>query len=126
MEVFVASRSSRFDCVSGATECAVDCRGDDDGVVVDAKSGVGRVATRELLRLMDRSVKILEVECDQRVRESLFQGAGCLRRDGEIDPQLARRLDERRGPVRRGRQQQEETRRDYFLAEEKYGLVPEV
>ncbi len=85
-----------------------DHGGHDGAVVIHADDPRDRMASSELGGLLGRALRVGEVERHEPVGLCVLEGAGELGRDGQLDAQPARRLHERRGPVRRGGQQQQQ------------------
>ncbi len=110
LDVLVARREGGRYRVALEPQALGNRRGDDRGGVVHAGHAGDRVRPRELVRLLRRSLRVGEVERQEPVGLGLFEGAGQLGCDGELDIQPARRLHERRSAVGGGWKQQQQPR----------------
>jgi hypothetical protein len=74
------------------------------------------VFTRERDGLLRGPLRPAEVEREEISGTCGLERARDLGGDGQVDPEAARGLDERRGAVRAGGKEKEEPRQTYFLA----------
>ena len=115
LAVFIPRGNDGVSRVSLEPEFFCDCGSDNCGIIVHTHNGRYRVLAGKEAGFVGGVRRILEVECEETGWISGAQGAGLLRRDCQIDPNLPCGLHECRGAVRRGGQQQQKTR-GYFLA----------
>ena len=104
------------DGIALEAESLCDHRRDDRRVIVHANDRRDGIPLREEERLRGSALGVLQGQRDEPAQTGRLKRAGLLGRDGQLDADLPCSLHERRGAVRRGRQQQQQARGYFFEA----------
>ena len=114
--MFITRRLHGVDGISLQAESLCYHRRDYHGVVVHARDRRKRILLRKEERLGRRALGILQGKRDKPAKAGGLKSAGLFRCDRQLDADLPRSLHERRGAVRRGGQQQQQSRSYFFEA----------